>query len=225
MANMAIDHLPILEIGKEASAAVAGAPFTFTLTVTNTDPVANATGVVITDAVPMGAHYISGGSYTGGVVTWSELTVPVNSKTETTFVVTACHTITNSLYRVIASTQGVKPSWGVPLAVTPSAPTINAAFDLIPKQVDVNQSIIFADASDTNGSSIVACEWDFGDEETGSGSVVSHTYTTAGVYTVTLTVMDACGYTNTAWMRNVVQAMPIEPFYPVFLPLVVRDHP
>jgi serine protease len=40
-------------------------------------------------------------------------------------------------------------------------------------------------------------EWDFGDDSTGSGVTVTHTYPTAGVYTATLTVTDSEGLTGT----------------------------
>ena len=46
--------------------------------------------------------------------------------------------------------------------------------------------------------SIVSYAWDFGDTTTGSGPAPSHTYTAAGPYTVSLTVTDDDGLTNTA---------------------------
>jgi PKD repeat protein len=42
---------------------------------------------------------------------------------------------------------------------------------------------------------IVSYDWDFGDGATGSGNTVSHTFTAAGEYTVTLTVADDQGAT------------------------------
>ncbi len=44
---------------------------------------------------------------------------------------------------------------------------------------------------------IVSYSWNFGDETTGSGVTTSHTYATAGTYTVTLTVEDNLGATDT----------------------------
>ena len=43
------------------------------------------------------------------------------------------------------------------------------------------------------GTTIVSYEWDFGDSETASGSIVNHSYDTADTYTVTLTVKDSNG--------------------------------
>ena len=43
---------------------------------------------------------------------------------------------------------------------------------------------------DPDGGNITAYDWDFGDGNTGTGVAPSHTYATAGTYTVTLTVVD-----------------------------------
>ena len=43
---------------------------------------------------------------------------------------------------------------------------------------------------------IATWSWTFGDTTSGSGSMVSHSYTTSGIYTVTLTVTDNGGYTG-----------------------------
>ena len=51
-------------------------------------------------------------------------------------------------------------------------------------------------SSDPDGT-IASYTWDFGDGVTGSGATPSHTYATAGAYTVKLTVTDNQGATNT----------------------------
>ncbi|MBU0703781.1 MAG: M4 family metallopeptidase, partial [Chloroflexi bacterium] len=51
-------------------------------------------------------------------------------------------------------------------------------------------------ASYDSDGTIVSYEWDFGDETTDSGAIVSHTYATDGNYTVTLTVTDNEGATD-----------------------------
>jgi parallel beta-helix repeat protein len=62
---------------------------------------------------------------------------------------------------------------------------------------------------DAGGSSdnlgIVSYEWDFGDGTSGTGIAVNHTYTEPGNYTVTLTVKDAVGSSNTNSITITVQ--------------------
>ncbi|MGI8693513.1 MAG: PKD domain-containing protein, partial [Geodermatophilaceae bacterium] len=55
-----------------------------------------------------------------------------------------------------------------------------------------------AGASTDGDGSIVSYSWTFGDNTTGSGVTTSHTYTTAGTKTVTLTVTDNAGGTDSA---------------------------
>jgi PKD repeat protein len=64
----------------------------------------------------------------------------------------------------------------------------------MPIQVDGRRSF------DVDGS-IVSYTWDFGDGTTDTGAQVSHVYTTSGVYTVELTVMDDGGATATATLQ------------------------
>lgn len=62
----------------------------------------------------------------------------------------------------------------------------------------VNSSLGFdgSTSSDLDGT-IVSYAWDFGDGYSASGAIVSHTYSAAGSYTVSLTVIDDDGATGT----------------------------
>jgi PKD repeat protein len=51
----------------------------------------------------------------------------------------------------------------------------------------------FTAAPPGRGNRITAWHWDFGDGTTGSGATVTHTYTVATTYDVTLTTTDLCG--------------------------------
>jgi len=73
-----------------------------------------------------------------------------------------------------------------------------ASFTFSPKNPLVNEEITFdASASTDPDGSIVSYEWDFGDGNTGSGKIVTHSYPSAGDYTVTLTVTDDKGAKDT----------------------------
>jgi PKD repeat protein len=74
-----------------------------------------------------------------------------------------------------------------PLPVTPVPP--DAVFTVDPSSPAVNQLVTF-DASGTYDPSgiITSYTWDFGDDRTGEGMVVTHSYSVASSYTVTLRV-------------------------------------
>lgn len=95
---------PDLTISKRApSTAIAGAPITYTLTITNSGAT-TATGLIVTDDLPAGATYVSGGTLVNNSVRW---TIPAlagfGTVTETTYVVAAASTITNTDYTVSAT--------------------------------------------------------------------------------------------------------------------------
>ena len=73
-------------------------------------------------------------------------------------------------------------------------PVANAGQD---RTVFVNEVVMFdgSGSSDPDGT-VVTYSWDFGDTHTASGVSVSNTFTTAGRYTVTLTVTDNEGLTG-----------------------------
>jgi PKD repeat protein len=62
--------------------------------------------------------------------------------------------------------------------------------------IDTPVSFNGTGSSDPDGT-IISYDWDFGDNTTGSGVNPSHTYTAPGTYTVTLTVTDDEGLTDT----------------------------
>ncbi len=74
-----------------------------------------------------------------------------------------------------------------------------ATFTYTPASPGLNDEITFdaSSSSDTSGN-IINYTWDFGDEETAFGKVVTHKYGSAGEYTITLTVTDDDGSTDTS---------------------------
>ena len=101
---VATDVLPalFLTVTKSGPAQVAtGEPITYTLDVHNAG-LLDATAVVVTDTMPVGANYVAGGNFDGTTVSWNVSDLAINEHALLTFVVTATETITNSDYAVSA---------------------------------------------------------------------------------------------------------------------------
>jgi hypothetical protein len=92
---------------------------------------------------------------------------------------------------VQAVTQTVTTEDGLAQA---GPPEFHVTFDRRPETLIGQGTVCFTDTSTTNGAGIVDRRWRFGDDAVGSGDTTSHTYTSAGSYTVTLVVTDALGY-------------------------------
>lgn len=95
-----------------------------------------------------------------------------------------------------------------PLKARYTAPT--AAFSATPTTIDAGQSVAF-DASASTGS-ITSYTWDFGDSASDSGKTTSHTYATAGTYTVTLTVDGPMGSDTETATITVKEPAPVIDF-------------
>jgi heat shock protein HslJ len=65
-----------------------------------------------------------------------------------------------------------------------------------PTQGTVDQPVKFDASSSSSGGTITGYAWDFGDGTKGNGKTVEHKYTKAGTYTVTLTITDSNGKTD-----------------------------
>jgi uncharacterized repeat protein (TIGR01451 family) len=111
---------PSLRIGKSAPAlARTGANITYTLTLTN-NGTAGASNLVVTDTLPAGATYRTGGTRNGNVVNWTLASLNTGASATVTFVVTATQTVTNSQYRVSA-TGGYTAVGALPVVTQVSA--------------------------------------------------------------------------------------------------------
>jgi len=69
-----------------------------------------------------------------------------------------------------------------------------ASFQATPNGLTVN---LDASASSDSDGTITSYAWDFGDGQTGSGQMTSHTFTAAGTYSIQLTVTDDGGLEST----------------------------
>jgi PKD repeat protein len=79
----------------------------------------------------------------------------------------------------------------------PPPPSLTASFTTSLSNPVVGQTISFT-GSATGGTSPYTYTWNFGDSSTGSGNPVSHVYSSAGTYSVVLTVTDAAGHVASA---------------------------
>lgn len=97
------------------------------------------------------------------------------------------------------------------LTHTCSPSSLRAAFTVSVRHVAPGEEVQFTDAS-TTGCEIVEWLWDFGDGGTSTEQNPTHSYDDEGMFTVTLTVRDACGYTDSASWKSLiaVKARPVD---------------
>lgn len=187
----------LLIINKTAPATTTmGAPITYTLRITNIG-LAPAENLVITDAIPAGATYVSGGMAANGVVSWVVPVLNSGAAVQASFVVTATTTITNSDYRVSAS-DGVSASGATPVVTVIQRPP-EAHFTADPQTGPIPLTVTFTNTS----SEATSFHWNFGDGITSTLLSPTHTYTQTGVYTVTL---NASGPAGSAAAATVITA-------------------
>ncbi|WP_340819906.1 PKD domain-containing protein [Methanolobus sp. WCC4] len=73
-----------------------------------------------------------------------------------------------------------------------------ASMTITPEITRIGDTITFNASGSTDDDTIVSYTWDFGDGNTGSGEIVTHTYTADNDYLVNLTVVDNEGAIGTA---------------------------
>jgi PKD repeat protein len=86
---------------------------------------------------------------------------------------------------------------------TPCDPPTNAAFAYDPASPYAGDTVTFLGSA--AGTEPITYDWTFGDGGTASGQSVTHTYATAGAYTVTMTASNACG------QQAVQQSITVQP--------------
>src|SRR5205807_1198135 len=88
-----------------------------------------------------------------------------------------------------------------------SPPPLSASFTFTPSSPDAGQAVSFT-GSVSGGVSPYSYSWSFGDGGTASGSLVSHTFQSAGTYTVILTIKDSAGQIAKSSQTITVNARP-----------------
>ncbi|MGB9671560.1 MAG: PKD domain-containing protein, partial [Candidatus Norongarragalinales archaeon] len=85
----------------------------------------------------------------------------------------------------------------------------NADFTWSPFLPKVGESVTFDGSSSTpDGGAIISYEWNFGDGGYASGKIVTHIYSSPGIYTVTLNVTDSEGLWDIEQKQIEVEALP-----------------
>jgi PKD repeat protein len=99
----------------------------------------------------------------------------------------------------ISDAFGRSASTSETITITPGGAGMTANIVVSPTPVVSGQQAFFNGSTSTPspGHTITKFNWNFGDGTTGSGATTSHTYATAGTYTVVLTITDDAGHTMT----------------------------
>jgi PKD repeat protein len=105
-------------------------------------------------------------------------------------------------------TDDVGRTAAVSQTITIGSDSPTAAFTFAPESPIVGNSVAFNGSSSTavTGRTIVSYTWNFGDGGSGSGAATTHTFTTAGTFNVTLTVVDSEGKSG-----SVTRAVTVRP--------------
>jgi uncharacterized repeat protein (TIGR01451 family) len=184
-ADLGADELPEFAVVKTGpSTALAGASIAYTLTVMNSGEI-TVTNLVITDAIPVGAYYVGGGTKVGQQVRWTVPSLAAHADVQVTFVVTAFTTIVNDDYHVSAA-GGYSATGRVAVRTAIASPvSIVGLVATNDSPTPLGQATTLT-ATITAGSN-VAYVWNFGDGMPGSGSPVIHVYPATGLYTAVVT--------------------------------------
>ena len=199
-------------------APVAGGLITYTLTVANTGALAG-TQVMLNDTLPAGFTFVNtDGALAGSEVSWTLPSLAAGAEAggwvSGRLTCGAAIAVINDEYQVISSLEGVTSPLGAPVSLMTLPPTITADLGWS-GELAAGKPIDFSALASTNGSALTYT-WDFDDGGVATGATASHTFALGGVYTVTLTVTDACGFTAEKAVEIEVAG------YPLYLPTLMR---
>jgi PKD repeat protein len=175
-----------------------GSPATLTATVNDTR-FNNSNGTEPTQNIAAAEYYVDTPPWATGAVALAMAASDGSFNSKVEGVTAAVDTSGLSVGRHILFVRGkdVSGNWGavsaVFLEVTQGScdPVTGAAFTWTPASPFVGDVVSFSGSA--SGTAPIAYAWAFGDGTTGAGQAVTHTYTTAGTYSVTMTASNACG--------------------------------
>lgn len=165
------------------------APSAPAITVVQSAPAAgDSVAFSATSSDPAGLSLTYSWSFGDNTATVSGQSVNHTFANAGTYTVTATATNTANLSK--SSTKSVI----VAAKEVLSTPTISASSTT----ANVGQTITFNGSATDSTNAALTYAWNFGDNTTGSGASVSHSYSAAGNYTVTLTVNSSTGLTKSS---------------------------
>jgi uncharacterized repeat protein (TIGR01451 family) len=200
---------PALTVTKASTPdpVASGGRLTYTLRLTNTGAISLT--ATITDILP--SHVTP-----TGVLTWTPPSIlPGDTWTETvavTIEVGYVGPLTNVVQAI--SEEGAADAYTNTVRVEESISDLEAINDS-PTPLGEPTTLTTTITAGSN----VTYTWAFGDNDTGSGAVVSHTYPDVGLYTAVVTASNSVGEVTTTTTVTITQP----PFH-VYLPLVLKNH-
>ena len=184
------------------------------------NPVASFTSNITSGVSPLTVSFNSTSTNTKSV-SWkfgdgSGVTATTNNTTHT-FVNTKKNAANYTVTLTATGNNGVKSTATTIITVQPTPVIPVSSFTVSPKTGTTDTDFKFTDKSSNKPTS---WSWDFGDGATGSENIVTHTYASAGAYTVTLTVGNLAG-TNQTSKSIVVAGIPPKASF-TYLPTPVK---
>ncbi len=209
-------------------AALPGEVLTYTLVVSNTGDWTAPAG--ITDTLPPGLMWIGYLTATLGTpawdpvgrqVLWSGVISPGVAVSLTYRAMIRVGLVPGTLITNAATVDdGYRPPFDTPpVTVTVLCQEVGGVgFGYTPTEPLVGQVVTFT--AEATGTLPLTFTWNLGDGAIGSGATVSHVYTAASNYRVTLVAANPCS------QEVVTQTITVEmPVWRIYLPLVMRDIP
>jgi PKD repeat protein len=133
-----------------------------------------------------------------------------------TYTATGVYTVSLTATNVVGVDMVSHPVEVVPVEVPPTAEFESNS------PISLGETAVFTNTS--TGDEPLTFLWDFGDGITSTLEAPTHTFTAAGTYTVTLTAINDFG-TDTVTHEFVVNEVPPEGGFKVFMPLILQGYP